>query len=243
MLCSNLSFGQANGGYQLYAVHEDVVKPSMVMEYEAVTKEFKSVMDKYKNDISKLEYLAMSTTNFRYSFVWPIENMAELDNNAMIKVREKMGADKFDDMMARMDACYDSHTTYTIALDESLSYMPEGMSQTQEGMPYREFHYYYTTPENMAKLAKKGAALTAFHKEKKSNARYRVYRSGFGAPQAFFMVAISAKDPEDMARNSKQLAMDLGQEYQQMLMEALKYTSKYEVLTGWVRPDLSVNKD
>lgn len=240
MLFIGITYGQDKSNYQMYAVHEDVVKPSMLMEYEAVAKEFSDTMKKYIGEIEDLSYLCTSTDNLRYMYVWPIENMADFDKNPMAQVREKVGAEKFDDMMARMDKCYSSHTTYTIALDKNMSYMPEGISQTQDGMDYREFHYYYTTPEMHKKLAKKGMAIREYHASKDSGASYRVYQSGMGTPETFFMVAVSAKDPVHMAERSRDMMKKLGPEYQKMLNDALKYSSKYEKFTGWIRRDLSV---
>jgi len=229
--------------YKMFAVHEDVVMPSMQAEYEVVSKEFTNVMNKYKNEIDGLEYLAVSTDDMRYMFVWPIKGMADLDMNSMGKVREKMGAEKFDDMMSRMDKCYTSHNTYTIAMDPNLTYMPEGFSQTQEGMNYREFHYYYTTPGNMKKLAKVGKKVAELHASKNSQSTYRIYRSGFGAPESFFMVAISAKDPKHMAERSEANYKLLGKEFNELRNKALKYTSRFEVKTGWIRDDLTVAKE
>lgn len=228
--------------YQMYAVHEDIVKPSKVTQYEAVAKEFKMVMDKYKNEVPDLHYLAVSTDNMHYMYVWPIDSMADLDKNPLAEVRNKMGADKFDDMMARMDDCYSSHTTYTMTLDKNMTYMPEGISQTQEGENYREFHYYYTSPAKLNNLAKKGMAIKEFHASNNSPASYRIYRSGFGAPKSFFMVAVSAKDPSHMAQKSQEIYTKLGPEYQKALNEAMNYTTKYDKVTGWIRPDLSVEK-
>ena len=241
LLVGNI-YAQKEKSYQMYAVHEDVVMPSMVSEYEAVAKEFKEVMDKYKGEVADLTYLCASTDNLRYLFVWPIDNMAELDKNPLAEVRQKMGAESFDDMMERMDKCYSSHTTYTISLDKNLTYMPDGIEQTQEGLNYREYHYYYTSPSDMGKLAKKGKAIKEYHEKMASNSSYRIYRSGFGTPEAFFMVAISAKDPADMARRSQETMTALGQEYQKLLGDAMKYTSRYEKLSGWIRNDLSVTK-
>lgn len=243
LLLMGMSYAQEKKEKKMFAVHEDVVMPSMLSEYEAVSKEFTAVMNKYKNEIADLEYLSVSTDDMRYMFVWPIDNMGELDKNPIAEVRNKVGAEKFDAMMDRMDKCYTSHTTYTIAMDPYLTYMPEGFSQTQKGHNYREFHYYYTTPGDMNKLAKVGKKVAELHASKNSPNTYRIYRSGFGAPESFFMVAISAKDAKHMAERSEANNKLLGQEFNELRNKALKYTTRYEVKTGWIREDLSVSKD
>lgn len=240
VLIIGYSYGQEEKSYQGYAVHEDVVKPSKMAQYEAVAKEFTNLMNQYRDKVDGLGYLCATTDDLRYMFVWPIDKMADLDNNPIGEVREKVGAEKFDEMMARMDECYDKHFTYTLTLDKNMSYMPEGISQTTEGMNYREYHYYYTTPSMMGKLAKAGKAIRDYHAEKNSPARYRIYRSGMGTTDAFFMVAISGKDPADMAKKQQEMMSKFGPEYQALLQDALKYSTRYEKQTGWIRPDLSV---
>ena len=167
--------------------------------------------------------------------------MADLDKNPLGEVREKMGADKFDDMMARMDECYDKHYTYTLTLDKNLSYMPEGISQTQEGMNYREYHYYYTTPSMMKKSWKTAKEIRDYHANNGSDLRYRIYTNGaVGTTEAFFMVAVSAKNPAHMAEMIQASRKKLGPEYTKLLNKALSQSSRYEKITGWIRPDLSV---
>ena len=83
-------------------------------------------------------------------------------------------------------------------------------------------------------------AVDEFHEKNNSEASYRVYRSGFGTAEAFFMVAVSAKDPAHMDERGRMIMEKLGPEYQELLNNAMKYTLRYEKLTGWIRPDLSV---
>ena len=242
LLCWS-GFSQNSDKYQMYAVHEDVVKPSMVGEYEAIMKEFKTVMDTYKNDIEGLQYLCATSDDFRYLFIWPIANMADLDKNPIMEVRAKMGAEKFDNLMARMDACYDKHGTYTLVLDKEMSYMPDGISQTQAGMPYRVYYYYYASPGNMAKLAKMGMKMKELVSRKNSGMHYRVYRSAFGSMDSFFLVAVSAKDPAHLAQLQMESEKLLGEERLKIINEILKYTSKFDTQNGWMREDISVTQN
>lgn len=62
---------------QAFWVHEDVVKPSMVAEYEAVCKELTDNMKKYK--IQEMNGIVSNTSDNRYLWVSPIENMAQID--------------------------------------------------------------------------------------------------------------------------------------------------------------------
>jgi len=88
-----MSFGnsQAQGpsGNQAYSIHEDVVLPSKVGEYEKTLKEFMDNIKKY--NIPDAKWITTQTNDFRYLFVQPIPNMAELDNNNLGRLTRKDG--------------------------------------------------------------------------------------------------------------------------------------------------------
>jgi hypothetical protein len=228
---------QSDQKMKLYSVHEDDVKPSMLKEYENSIKEFKDNLTKHS--IQDMNFLTVMTDDLKYMYVMPLENMAQLDNQMFATLAQKMGPEEMNNMFDKMDKTYYSHKDYIIMLDEEMSYMPDGISQTQEGMNYRVFHYYYTTPENHANLAKAGKAIKDLYASKKSKSHYRIYRSGFGTDESYFMVAVSAKDPVHLAEMQKANSELLGAEGDKLWYEALKYTSRLESKHGWIRDELS----
>jgi hypothetical protein len=239
-LLSFISFGQTQAQEkvknQIYSVHEDFIKPSMVSEYEKLAVEFNDLVKKYKLDI---QYLAVTTDDFTYSYVTPIDNMADLDKSMLAGIPDQAGKDKAYDIFDRMDKCYDVHGDHILILDNELSYMPEGMSQTQEGMDYRTYYRYYYTPENYNKLVESAKAIKAFYEGKNSKRYYRAYRSGFGVSDAYILVAVSAKDAEHNAKKYKEDMAVLGSERKKYISDIMKYTSKFEIKNGWIRRDLS----
>jgi len=170
-LTSNLFQAQNNS----YWIHQDNVKPSMVGEYEKIANEFIAACKKHNAQTS---WLTATTSDFRYMYVTPIENMAELDKDPYTEMAKAMG-DDFGDMFNRFNKCYDSHGSYIITMDEELTYMPDGISQTQEGQNYRKYIYLYYTPENHAKLKEGMKAVKEMFASKESKEHYRIYRSGF----------------------------------------------------------------
>ena len=87
--------------------------------------------------------------------------------------------DEFGGKCNRFNKCYDSHGSYIITMDEELTDMPDGSSQTQEGQNYRKYIYLYYTPENHAKLKEGMKAVKEMFASKESKEHYRIYRSGF----------------------------------------------------------------
>ncbi len=229
---------QNQSGNQIYTIHEDIVLPSKIGEYEKTIKEFMDSVKKY--NIPGAKWITTQTNDFKYLYVQPIPNMAELDNNKFwMTLSEKMGADKLTDLFKRMNQCYDIHADYILTLDKDLSYMPGGITQTPAGQDYRRFYYLYVDPKNTENLTKSLKAVKDLFQQKGSKMEYRIYRSGFGAPRDFFMVAVAAKDGQtfeamDAANNAL-----LGADGEKDFGDMLQYVAKYEEVTGRMRPDLA----
>ncbi|MDX1314916.1 MAG: hypothetical protein R3356_05390 [Eudoraea sp.] len=220
-----------------YWVHEDVVKPGMASEYEEVSKELISNMKTH--NIQGNGWIVTNTADGRYLYVGGIESMADLGKTPFPELAEKMGADKMGALFARMDKCYDTEHDYVIYLDEELSYMPGGITQTPEGQNYRRFHYLHYTPSNRAVVREKMKAIKDIFVAKGSKVDYRVYRSGFGNRGEFYMVAIAAKDPVDYAQSGMENQKLLGEEGQKAMGGLWENLLNYEEFAAQMRPDMA----
>lgn len=236
LMLSTIAFAQNNDKFQAYVVHEDQVKPSKVMEYE---KAAKALVDKMKeHKITSTSWLTSTTDDFRYLYVTPLKNMAELDNNAFAPLVEKMGQEAFRDLMSAFNPCYDRHGDYVIFMDKELTYMPKGITQTPEGQNYRKFFYIYVSPKNNSKMRDAMMDVKKMFKEKNSTSYYRVYRSGFGNMDNYYMVAIAAKDPVAMEQQGAANDKLLGDEAAAVFGKVLGLALRFEEYTGSVRPEL-----
>ncbi len=222
---------------QAYWVHEDVVKPSMVGEYENIVKEL--VENLKKHEIQEVNMIVANMDDQRYLYVGPIANMAQLDNPYFSTLAEKMGADKMEALFDKMDKCYDIEQNYVIHLDNNLSYMPSGITQTPEGQDYRKFHYYHYTPGNRAIVKEKLLAIKNLFASKGSKLNYRLYRSGFGTRGEFYMVAIAAKDALDYASKIAENNELMGEDWRNAYNDFMGSLGKYESFGGGMRPDMA----
>jgi len=232
-----LIVAQQDNSPQAFWVHEDVVKPGMVGEYEEVCKELLGHMKTH--NVQNDGWIVTNTADSRYLFVGAIDNMADLDKSPFPGLAEKMGADKMGALFGRMDKCYDTEQDYIIYLDKELSYMPGGITQTPEGQNYRKFHYLYLTPGNRAVVKEKMKAIKDVFMSKGSKMDYRVYKSGFGTRGEFYMVAVAAKDPVDYAQKGAANQELLGEDGQKAMGELWGSLLKYEEVAGQMRPDMA----
>lgn len=222
---------------QAFWVHEDVVKPGMTAEYEEVCKE---LLENLKtHNIQSTGWITASTADSRYLYVSPINGMADLGKSPFPELAEKMGADEMGALFGRMDKCYDVEQDYVIYLDNELSYMPGGITQTPEGQNYRKFHYLHITPGKRAVVKEKMKAIKDLFASKGSKVYYRVYKSGFGNRGEFYMVAIAAKDPVDYAQKGMDNQKLLGEDGQKAMGELWENLLSYEEIPGQMRPDMA----
>lgn len=237
ILTGAIGIAQEASSSQAFWVHEDVVKPSKAADYEAICKELSDNLRKH--NIQELSTIVTNTEDDRYLWVSPIANMADIDKPIFKTLREKMGKESFSNLFNRMDECYDVEQDYILHLDKSLSYMPEGITQTPEGEDYRKFFYFHITPSNRAMVKKTMEAITNLFASKGSKFYYRVYKSGFGTRGEFYMVAAAAKNPSDYS--AKVIANNelLGDEWPKLYGELRSHLMKFEVVSGRMRPDMA----
>ncbi|MBC3759089.1 hypothetical protein H7U19_11770 [Hyunsoonleella sp. SJ7] len=233
LFCLTLNASQA---YQkMYRVHQDNVLPSKMMDYEKIAKEFNAACVEH-NFPGK--WLATTMDDFRYLYVSPIENFADLDQRPFADMAKAMGKD-FGAMFDKFDQCYNSHYDYVIVLMEELSYMPDGMSQAQEGQDYRDFYFIHYLPKDSQKMKEGMKAVKEMFASKGSKNHYRVYHTGFGTTDNYYLVAMSSKDAIDSATKTEENKKVLGPDRYETFMKVMNYATKMEEVTGEIRRDLS----
>ena len=126
---------QEESRYQKYLIHMDPVKPSMQAEYEKTAAKFVKMC---KDNNYDQDWMTLTTEDNEYHYISALNSFAELDENPMAALREKVGADEFGKVFKEFDKCYDKHSDYVLSLDKELSYMPDGMKTMIEGENYRE---------------------------------------------------------------------------------------------------------
>ncbi|TNJ41715.1 hypothetical protein KFZ70_12840 [Tamlana fucoidanivorans] len=228
-LVVNFSFAQ-----QMFRVHQDNVRPSSFMEYEKVAKKFRDACIKYNVDVT---WFAASTNDFKYIYVSPIENFAELDERPFAEMAEAMG-DDFSDMFKEFDKHYDSHGTYILVKDSELSYMPEGVENAPSNENYRTWIYMYYKPEHAKDIREGMKAVKQMFKDKGSTRYYRVYRDGLGQTESYYLVSLSAENEIDSAKKDTANRETLGPDRWDTFNKVMKYVTRTEEYTGRMRPDM-----
>ncbi len=221
---------------KLFLVHEDIVKPSKVAEYEKATKAFQAELAKH--DMTMMKNIVVQNDEMVYSYVYELENMAALDQRPFGDLREKMGDEAFQAMWDAYDNTIESHKGYMVTGREDLSYMPAAM-ETAEEMNFRHFDIVHFTPGKSREARQNAEEWKALYESKKSTMGYRTYVGGIGTQTPMYIFVARAKNEVDFyTRNEKNREL-LGAEGEALWKKSMTLIDKFEHVNGRIRPDLS----
>lgn len=215
---------------QLFVVHEDQVIPGMMDDYMELMGEVAAAFKAKGNEMESTTY---TREDFSVIHVTPIESMADLDRNMSAYFSEMMGEEEFKQAFSRFDKHYHQHGDYVVALNEELSYMPEGnLDPTTPGQPYRLWQYYTVSADNHDEVYELAKEMKALHKNSGSKLNWRIYEPVLGIMGPQFVVVMSGKNAAELENRmsaTKQLLkgkdMEIGQ-------QILKLTIEYRTLRG-----------
>lgn len=219
----------------MFNIHIDNVKFSMIPQYEGLAKELKDNF--VKHNIQGASWTAISLADGRYVFSSPIKNMAELDNPGFAQIFEKMGKEAAGAMFNKMDECYDSHSNSISHYIPELSYHPEGYST--EDKNEREYHFLYYAPKNAKAMNEAMKAVKDMFAAKGVKNGYNVIHSGFGSEESYYMVSIAGEDSVAIAQGGKENDEIMGKEGKGKMFSVIELVTRYDMVKGEVRPDLS----
>tara|TARA_R110002020_G_scaffold5516_8_gene22920 strand:- start:948 stop:1715 length:768 start_codon:yes stop_codon:yes gene_type:complete len=237
LLNTNELLAQNGSTTQAFWIHEDQVKPAMLKEYEAVTKDFIKACKEH--NLKDADWTTARIDGGTYLTIAPINSMADFDKNPMAPLAEKMGEENFRAIFSRFDKCYDTHRNYMVHLINDMSYMPNGLTTNTEGEDYRKWHFFHVTPQNVTNLRNKMKEIKSLYETKGATQHFRIYRNGFGSTGDYYLVVISAKDAQSYAKTSEETDKLLGEEGEKLFDDLMQYVHKYESKTGRMRPDLA----
>ena len=111
---------------QWYYIHQEVVKPSMIKQYEDTSREFAAFVRANQQTMPHFHYVGFAGDDFTYTFVAPISKMADVD--AVMADFGAMGGSpngaKFMDIMQRSSAAVQFTREFVVGEMPDYSYTP-----------------------------------------------------------------------------------------------------------------------
>lgn len=236
------AFSQEKPEGQLFAIHEDVVNPSRVADYEKAAKNLAALFEQH--NINGMQYSAANSNDFVYIYISPVENYAGLDkmDAAFGELQQKMGEDAFNKAMNMFSDNYDRHRDYMVRLHPELSYKPEYGNNMADGMNFRHWNFYHVYPGKEAEIENIAMEWIDLLESKGIQQGYRLYTGGMGTDMPLVIVAHSALNATDFYTNEEKNMAALGEAGKKLMAKTMSITWKFESKDGMMRPDLSFIK-
>lgn len=242
LLAPVLAFAQATPPKpQLYWIHEEIARPSMLAQYETVTREILTAFTEKKADPKVFGMQLFTTNDFHYVYVVPISSWGAMDSwDANWKaIGDSIGKEKWKDLMTRGNSAMASYNDFIVMRRDDLSYAPATPRLKTDEHRYFRWEFYYLDParaEESEQLAKDYAAL---FKAKNIGDPFTIFMAVSGHDLPLLIVAVPGKSEADFAAEDDRVNATLGNDVRPLQQRALAITRKFEVKEGTFRPELS----
>ena len=241
ILVSLAAFGQQMPKPQLFIVHEEIVKPSALMQYEAVTKDFIAALAEKKFSSPMLNWRAYMTPDMHFVYVGPIDNFASLDTMQAEwgRAREAVGAARWDDMDRRGSDTMSSYNDLIAMYRPDLSYMPANPRLSMSDRTHVRWDFYYLLPGRQKDAEAIARDYVALFKQKNITESFNIYMAVYGNDLPLLVATIPGKSEADLVTADDRVNTTLGADVRPLQQRAMAITRKFERREGTLRPDLS----
>ena len=226
---------------QLYIVHEEVVKPSAMMQYEASAKDFVAALSEKKFSSPALNWRTFMTPDFHYIYLAPIANFAVYDSmqGEWGRARDTVGASRWDEVMRRGNDATISYNEQIVMWRPDLSYMPATPRVAQSDRRYFRWDFYYLIPGHEKESEQIARDYAALFRQKNLPDSYNIYTAVLGTDLPLLVAAIPAKSQADSIAADERINAALGADVRPLQQRAMAITRRFDRREGTLRPDLS----
>lgn len=226
---------------QLFLIHEEIARPSMVMQYESTTHDLLNALTAAKADPKTFGVSLFSTPDFHYIYVVPIANWGAIDSfqSEWMKLGDTIGKEKFKDLMNRGNATMSSYNEFVAVRRLDLSYMPATPRLKPEEQRYVQWQFYYLDAAHADDAEQIARDYAALFKAKNIADGFTVYQVLSGNDLPLLVVSTTGRSAADYAANDEKVNAMLGTDVRPLQARAMAITRKFEIRQGMYRPELS----
>jgi hypothetical protein len=224
---------------QLFFVEDDVVKPAMVAQFEAVIKEFNAAMLTQFNWPWAMETYA--TEDFHYYLCYPMASLTDLDKAFSVfnEILGKFGEQKWDALNRKLGDTIEYFKQSTITFSPELSCVPEKPGLKPEEMKFVYWGFCYVMPGREKEFEAQFKKIAALFKAKNVDHGFNTWVGGIGTELPLYIYTELGKSAADFFLTSEKAMKILDPEVTKLWNKTLTIMRKYEFKMGTYRPDLS----
>jgi hypothetical protein len=225
---------------QMFFVHQEHVKPSMIGEYEAAAVDWMELMRGSEAAKGNIEYFAYSGPQVGFVYVVPIDDFSHFSEmgDAFDAVAEEVGA-PWEEAGHRSDMAADHFESGFYVHRPDMSYEPANPRLSDGEARMVHWDFWYALPDKTDDLEAVAREFVELYKSKNIDTGWNVYQAITGGDLPLYVVAIQARSEADYYANEARLNDIVGEEAEKLGMKALKAARRVEPFVAWFRPDLS----
>jgi hypothetical protein len=226
---------------QLYLIHEEIARPSMLVQYESTTNELLAAMTEKKADPKVFGMNLYVTTDFHYVFVVPIANWASIDGfqQSWMTLGESVGKEKWANLMKRGNQTMESYSEFVVARRPDLSYEPATPRFKPEEARFSHWEFYYLDPARADEAEQIAKDYASLFRAKNIGDGFSVFMAVSGSDLPLLVVSVPAKSAADFYVEDEKVNATLGKDVVPLQMRALAITRRYETRDAVFRPEMS----
>lgn len=225
---------------QYYLIHEEIVRPNMLAQYEATTREFFNLLGEQKVDPKVFGVNTYVTTDMHYVFVAPISNFSGVDSiyQVFMNLGQGPAKDRFNDLTRRGNATMYSYNEFVAVRRDDLSYVPATPRLKPEERRFVHWQFYYLDGSRMSEAEQIARDYVTLFKSKNIPDGFTIFEALSGNDLPLWVVASTGRSAADYYSNDEKNLATLGADVRPLQARALAVTRKYEVKDGTARTDI-----
>jgi len=226
---------------ELFFIIQEHVKPAMMSEYEAATKQMIRELEQYKISPEEVNFKTVASMDLGYIYVIPLK-----DFGAMESVRESwmnaigvIGADRWEEMEATMSSAMESKNAFHAVYLKDLSYEPAKPLASPEEVKFIHYEFFYVVPGKEKQFEALAGKFKEAYTKHNINQGWSFYKQITGDDLPLYVVAEGARSESEYHANVDKIRNTLGSDMDALFGEIMDCIRRMEKHTAMPRPDLS----
>ena len=222
----------------LFIVEEDVVKPSMVGQFEAHIKEAVAQFARHKFPYPQDVYCI---DGYHYFFSHLVKNYAGIDSfyKAAVELHQKMGEEQWRLLLKSAAGTLEYYQSTLFYYARELSYSPVNPHPDPGQRNFVYWTYLYVEYGKEKEFEEILKAWVELFKSRNISHGYATYIGSIGNEMPLYVLAESAESASVFYSQDEETFKLFGEEGQALMKKTWALLRKFEIKIGSRRPDLS----
>jgi hypothetical protein len=223
---------------QFFFVVEEVVKPSMVAEFEEATKKEFALIAEQNFPYACYTF---NSDDYTYYYVWPLKDYADIGNlmKDWGEMVQKIGFKEWLALGERKGETFEHYKFWVMRHRPDLSYVQENPRFKPEEANFIYWSFCHVLPGKELEFENICKEWIEFDKKVNRMDSYDLYVGDIGTEMPFYFWTVRGKSAADFFNQQEIYGGKMGEEGMKLWGRTMALLRKFEDKTGYFRPGLS----